>query len=197
MIVWSARPTVVQHVRDADRVGDDGEAGDVGQALGERVGRRAGRDADRHARARRARRPRRRSRPSRPACRRTWPRTSARTGRCPRAVVAPPWTFSSRPRSSRISRSRRTVMSDTPSSRTRSATRTAPSSRTRSRMKAWRWRASITRPLMRSHGVPSRPARPRRVHRFPMSIHDKDCARDATKVNVIQHTVTRNVSRTS
>ena len=44
-------------------------------------------------------------------------------------------------------------MSETPSSRTRSATRTAPSSRTRSRMNAWRWRASIRRPAL----VPTRP----------------------------------------
>ena len=46
-------------------------------------------------------------------------------GACPAIEVAPPWTFSSSPRSWRISRSRRTVMSETPSSRTRSATRTA------------------------------------------------------------------------
>ena len=39
-------------------------------------------------------------------------------------AVAPPWTFSSSPCSWSSSRSRRTVMSETPSSRTRSATRT-------------------------------------------------------------------------
>src|SRR5690606_8427605 len=41
-------------------------------------------------------------------------------------AVAPPCTFSSSPRSASTSRSRRMVMSETPSSRTRSATRTAP-----------------------------------------------------------------------
>ena len=75
----------------------------------------------------------------------------------PAIEVAPPWTFSSSPCSSRISRSRRTVMSETPSSRTRSATRTAPSSRTRSRMKAWRWRASIRAPSARRRDLVSIP----------------------------------------
>ena len=73
----------------------------------------------------------------------------------PGRAVAPPWTFSRRPWSWRISRSRRMVMSETPSSRTRSATRTPPSSRTRSRMYACRWRAS-TPTLRRPNRRPSR-----------------------------------------
>ena len=60
----------------------------------------------------------------------------------PSTAVAPPWTFSINPSSFRTSRSRRMVMSETPSARTKSATRTAPSSRTRSRIRVWRCRAS-------------------------------------------------------
>ena len=40
---------LVEHVADADRVGHDGQAGDVGQPLRERERRRPGRDGDRHA----------------------------------------------------------------------------------------------------------------------------------------------------
>ena len=66
---------LVEDVGDPDRVGDDGQARDVGQPLGERVGRRPGRDRRSPSRARRARRPHRRSRPSRPAGGSTWRRT--------------------------------------------------------------------------------------------------------------------------
>src|SRR5512141_737245 len=71
----------------------------------------------------------------------------------PDRAVAPPCTFSSNPCSCRTSRSRRTVMSDTASSRASSPTRTAPTSRTRSRMNAWRWRASMS-------STPREPRRP-------------------------------------
>ena len=162
----------VEDVRDADRVRHDRDAG------------------DRRRRARRARgsscRPR-----SRSPCRARRGRAAAvgdrllldllerglggepglEQRRVPESAVAPPWTFSSRPCSWRISRSRRTVMSDTPSSRARSATRTAPVSRTRSRISAWRCRASIQlRSQYRRAGTashrrpPGRCVGPTRVH---------------------------------
>ena len=80
---------LVQDVRDADRVGDDGQSRDVRQPLRERVGRRARRTRRSPSPARRGRRPRRRSRPSRPAAARTSPRTPARTGRLPASVGRP------------------------------------------------------------------------------------------------------------
>ena len=62
----------------------------------------------------------------------------------PAGSFAPPWTFCSSPSRASRSRSRRTVMSDTPSSATRSATRTAPEARTRSRISRRRRSGSIS-----------------------------------------------------
>ncbi len=56
--------------------------------------------------------------------------------------TAPPCTLCTRPRRASASRSRRTVMSDTPRSRTSSVTRTPPRARTCSRMSTRRWPAS-------------------------------------------------------
>ena len=58
-------------------------------------------------------------------------------------TVAPPWTLATSPREARASRSRRTVMSDTANSCTRSLTRTPPCRWTRSRIACCRCRASI------------------------------------------------------
>ena len=61
---------------------------------------------------------------------------------CSSRTVAPPWTLVSSPASSSDSRSRRMVMSLTPSSAESSLTRTAPRRRTSATMTSWRWRAS-------------------------------------------------------
>ena len=75
-------------------------------------------------------------------------------------------------------------MSDTPSSRTRSATRTAPSSRTRSRMNAWRWRASIRpRPPVDLTRHDGHPRSPLLIERLPPN---------RQKVNVFQQPSHRN-----
>ena len=60
-------------------------------------------------------------------------------------AVAPPCTLDSRPLRSSISRSRRTVMSETPSSAVSWATRAPPVRRTSSRIRAWRMAASTER----------------------------------------------------
>ena len=59
------------------------------------------------------------------------------------AATAPPWTRSTSPWVTSSVMSRRTVISEMPSSSTTSATRTPPVAATRSRMCSWRWRASI------------------------------------------------------
>ncbi len=58
------------------------------------------------------------------------------------AETAPPCTFFTTPERSSASRSRRTVMSETPNWSTSSATRTAPLRRTISAISACRWWAS-------------------------------------------------------
>ena len=73
---------------------------------------------------------------------------------------APPWTFSRRPSRCSATRSRRTVMSETPSSSTRSVTRTVPSRLSSERIRPRRWAASIRRPApwrrrLADHGDPA------------------------------------------
>jgi hypothetical protein len=76
---------------------------------------------------------------------------------------APPWTFSSSPSRCRATRSRRTVMSETPSSSTRSVTRTVPSRLSSARIRLRRCAASIScsRPVLRSASRPRGPRPPR------------------------------------
>ena len=165
MTVWSVRAAWWRTSATPDRVGHDGQARDVDQLLGEGVGRRSGRHGDRH--------PGLDERSGRPGDGVLLGLLEARLGgerrleqgaALDRGRAAVDLLDEAAGRRA-ISRSRRTVISETPSSRTRSATRTAPSSRTRSRIFVCRCRASIIppssvpRPEPRRHVPGSRVAR--------------------------------------
>src|SRR6266508_3176260 len=69
-----------------------------------------------------------------------------------RGRVAPPWTLETSPRLASASRSRRMVMSETPSSSVRSLTRTPPLRWSSSRIRSCRWAGSISSTVLSHDG---------------------------------------------
>ena len=108
---------VVQHLGHLERVGHHGQVGHAGEVSGQGPRGGAGGDRDRHTRTAPGSRLVRRSLPSRAARGRSSPRSPGSTALAVSTAVAPPCTLASRPLRSRISRSRRTVMSETPEQR--------------------------------------------------------------------------------
>ena len=118
-------------------------SGMPGQVLGEGVGRRPGRDGDRHAGVHQLGGGRGDGLLLAPALDRLGREARLGGGRLGHRH-APPCTFSSSPSRCSATRSRRTVMSETPSRSTRSVTRTVPSRSSSARMRLRRCAASIS-----------------------------------------------------